>query len=161
VVGIYSPLSISIGTTPATPVEGKNFTVNFLITNPSGVSVSNVQFTLPVPSGLALSHLQSVQVSGGSLTISSATLAPHSSVRATAVAVASSGIIVPFDKGRLTFSYSGVTVSGVVPTTKGIAVGEDVTTRYLIPTGFVILVLLLTAFYVRRKAAPSAPVPQR
>jgi hypothetical protein len=161
VVGIYSPLSISIATSPASPEEGKNFTINFLITNPSGVSVSNVQFTLPVPSGLALTHLQSVQVSAGTLTISSTSLAPHSSVQASAVAVASSGIVVPFDKGKLSFSYSGVTVNGIVPSAKGIAVGEDVTTRYLIPTAFVILVLLLTALYVRRKAAPSAPVPQK
>jgi hypothetical protein len=161
IVGLYSPLSVSIATSPASPEEGKNFTINFLITNPSGVSVSNVQFTLPVPGGLALSHLRSVQVSGGTLTISSASLSPHSSVQASAVAVASSGIVVPFDKGKLSFSYSGVTVNGVVPSSKGIAVGEDVTTRYLIPTAFIILALLFTAFYVRRKAAPSAPVHQK
>ncbi|MDA4125806.1 MAG: hypothetical protein OK452_01185 [Thaumarchaeota archaeon] len=160
VVRIYTPVSVSIATTPATPEEGKNFTINFQITNPSGVPVSNVLFTLPVPSGLALSHLRNAQVSGGTLTISSASLSPHSSTGASAVAVASSGILVPFDKGKLTFSYSGVTINGIVPS-KGIAVGEDVTTRYLIPTAFILLVLLVTALYVRRKAAPSAPSPPK
>jgi hypothetical protein len=160
VVGIYSPLSVSIATTPSIPEEGKNFTINLRITNPSGVSVSNVMFTLPVPSGLALSHLRNAQVSGGTLTVSSASLSPRSSIDASAVAVASSGILVPFDKGKLSFSYSGVTINGIVPS-KGIAVGEDVTTRYLIPTAFILLILLMIAFYVRRKAAPSAPAPPK
>jgi hypothetical protein len=119
-----------------------------------------VLFTLPVPNGLVLSHLQNAQVSGGTLTISSASLSPHSSIDASAGAVASSGILVPFDKGKLTFSYSGVTINGIVPS-KGIAVGEDVTARYLIPTAFILLVLLMVAFYVRSKAAPSAPAPPK
>ncbi len=160
VVGLYTPLTVSIATNPLSPQEGKNFTINLKITNPSGVQVSNVLFTLPVPNGLVLSHLQNAQVSGGTFTVSSASLSPRSSVDASAAAVASSGILVPFDKGKLTFSYSGVTINGIVPS-KGIAVGEDVTTRYLIPTTFVLLVLLMLAFYVRRKAAPSAPSPPK
>ncbi|HEY6282344.1 MAG TPA: hypothetical protein VIW22_00280, partial [Nitrososphaerales archaeon] len=160
VVGLYTPLTVSIATTPLNPQEGKNFTISFRITNPSGVSVSNMLFTLPVPSGLVLSHLQNAQVSGGTLTVSSSSLSPHSSIVASAAALATSGILVPFDKGKLTFSYSGVTINGIVPS-KGIAVGEDVTTRYLIPSALVLLVLLMVAFYVRRKAAPSAPVPPK
>ncbi|MDA4118961.1 MAG: hypothetical protein OK436_00035 [Thaumarchaeota archaeon] len=160
VVGLYTPLTVSIVTTPLSPQEGKNFTISIRITNPSGVSVSNVLFILPVPNGLVLSHMQNAQVSGGTLTVSSSSLSPHSSIDASAAAVASSGILVPFDKGKLTFSYSGVTISGIVPS-KGIAVGEDVTTRYLIPTALVLLVLLIVAFYVRRKAAPSAPAPPK
>ncbi|HLQ06597.1 MAG TPA: hypothetical protein VK126_02450, partial [Nitrososphaerales archaeon] len=160
VVGLYTPLTVSIATNPLSPQEGKNFTINIRITNPSGVPVSNVLFTLPVPSGLVLSHLQNAQASGGTLTVSSASLSPHSQIDASAAAVATSGILVPFDKGELTFSYSGVTLNGITPS-KGIAVGEDVTTRYLIPTAFILLVLLMVAFYVRRKAAPSAPAPQK
>ncbi|HEV2225831.1 MAG TPA: hypothetical protein VGR56_03390, partial [Nitrososphaerales archaeon] len=160
VVGLYTPLTVSIVTSPLSPQEGKNFTISIRITNPSGVSVSNVAFTLPVPSGLVLSRLQNTQVSGGTLSVLSPSLSPHSSIDASAAAVASSGILVPFDKGKLTFSYSGVTISGIVPS-KGIAVGEDVTARYLIPTSLVLLVLLMVAFYVRRKAAPSAPAPPK
>ena len=160
VVGLYTPLTVSITTNPLSPQEGKNFTISIRITNPSGVSVSNMLFTLPVPSGLILSHLQNAQVSAGAITVSSSSLSPHSSIDASASAVASSGILVPFDKGKLTFSYSGVTINGIVPS-KGIAVGEDVTTRYLIPTAFILLVLLMVAFYVRRKASPSAPSPPK
>jgi hypothetical protein len=155
-VQVYRPLTISITTSPSSPIEGKNFTINFVVTNPSGATVSDVLFTLPIPSGLSLSHLQNVQAGSGSLTVSSPTLGPHSTLKASAVAVASSGIVVPFSKAKLGFSYAGSTLSGAVPKT-GIAIGEDVTTRYIIPTGFVLLVLIGVAFYLRRRAAPSAP----
>jgi len=156
-VEIYQPLAVTITTTPATPEEGKNFTIAIEITNPSGVEVSNVQFFLPVPSGVGLSNLRGATFSSGSLTISMGTLAAHGTATATVSAVASSGITIPFDKAKLTFSYSGTSISGIVPTGSGIAIGEDVTTRYLIPMAFVFLVLLFTVFYVRRKATPTVP----
>jgi len=156
-VEIYQPLTVTITTTPLTPEEGKNFTIKIEITNPSGVEVSNVQFTLPVPSGVGLSNIQGATFSSGSFIVSLGNLAAHSSASATATVVASSGITIPFDKAKLTFSYSGASISGIVPTSSGIAIGEDVTTRYLIPMAFVFLVMLFTAFYVRRKAAPTVP----
>jgi uncharacterized repeat protein (TIGR01451 family) len=155
-VQIYQPLGVSIATHPTTPEEGKTFTITVTITNPSGVSVSNVLFTLPVPSGLGLSNLQNAQVSAGLLTVTASTLGGHSSATATASAVAGSGITVPFDNAKLTFNYAGHTINGAVPKT-GIAIAEDVTTRYLIPTAIVIIALLAVAFYVRRMAAPSVP----
>ncbi len=160
-VQIYQPLGVSIYAIPSTPTEGKNFTIGVQVTNPSGVSVSNVLFTLPVPSGLGLSRLQNASVSGGVLTFSIGTLAAHSSATATASAVASSGITIPFAKAALTFQYAGTTISGILPTKSGIAIGEDVTTRYVIPTALVLLVLLAVAFYVRRQASPNAPASQK
>jgi hypothetical protein len=156
-VNIYQPVGVTITTNPVTPVEGRNFTINFRLTNPSGVPVSNVLFTLPVPSGLKLSHLNNAQLTGATLTMSTGSLAPHSSISASAVAVASSGIVVPFDKAKLTFTFSGVSINGGFPSKTGIAIGEDATARYLIPTGFVLLALIATAFYVRWKASPSVP----
>jgi hypothetical protein len=156
-VQIYQPLGVSITSHPTTPEEGKAFNITVTITNPSGVDVSNVLFTLPVPSGLGLSNLHNAQVSGGLFTLSAPTLAAHSTASASASAVAGSGITIPFDGAKLTFSYAGHAINGILPTKTGIAISEDVTTRYLIPTGIVILALLATAFYLRRKAAPSAP----
>ena len=158
-VDVYQPLGVSISTSPASPEEGKSFTINLKITNPSGVSVSNVLFSLPVPSGLGLSGLVGAQIAAGMLTVSAGSMAPHSTVTATASAVASSGITIPFQKAKLTFTYSGATINGVLPSKTGIAIGEDVTTRYLIPTGFILLAVLAVAFYVRRRAAtaPSSP----
>ena len=156
-VEIYQPLTVTIATTPTTPEEGKNFLISVEITNPSGIEVSNVLFTLPVPSGVGLSNLKDATFSSGNFTVSLDSLASHSMATATATAVASSGITIPFDNAKLTFSYSGTSISGIVPTGSGIAIGEDVTTRYLIPMAFVFLVMLFTAFYVRRKAAPTVP----
>jgi len=156
-VVIYQPLTVTIATTPATPEEGKNFTISIVITNPSGIEVSNVQFMLPVPSGVGLSDLKGATFSSGTITVNPGNLAAHSTSTASVTAVASSGITIPFDKAKLTFSYSGTSISGIVPTGSGIAIGEDITTRYLIPMAFVFLVLLFTAFYVRRKAAPISP----
>jgi len=160
-VEIYQPLTVAISTTPATPEEGKNFTISIEISNPSGVGVSNVQFNLPVPSGVGLSNLKGATFSSGTLTVSPGNLAAQSTSTATASAVASSGITIPFDKATLTFSYSGTSINGTVPTGSGIAIGEDVTIRYLIPMAFIFLVLIFTAFYVRRKAAPTVPVSQK
>lgn len=153
---VYAPLAIAISTNPTAPEEGKNFTISFQVSNPSGVPVSDVHFTLPLPSGLGLSSLRGATVTSGVLDIFASSLASGTSVNASARVVASSGIVIPFDKAKLTFSYSGITISGVVPK-NGIAISEDVTTRYLIPTGFILLVILFVAFYVRRKAGSTAP----
>ena len=160
-VEIYQPLTVAISTSPTTPEEGKNFTISVKITNPSGVGVSNVQFNLPVPSGVGLSNLKGATFSSGTFNVSPGSLAAHGTVTATATAVASSGITIPFDKATLTFSYSGTSINGIVPSGSGIAIGEDVTIRYLIPMAFVFLVMLFTAFYVRRKAAPTVPASQK
>ena len=154
-VEIYQPLTVSISTHPTTPEEGKTFNVTVTITNPSGVGVSNVLFTLPVPSGLGLSNLQNAQVSAGLFTVTVSALGAHGTATASASGVAGSGITIPFNNAKLTFSYAGHTISGVLPSKSGIAIAEDVTTRYLIPTAIVILALLATAFYVRKMAAPS------
>jgi hypothetical protein len=160
-VEVYQPLSATISTYPSSPEEGKNFTITFSITNPSGVSVSNVLFKLPVPSGLGLSDLRNAQVSGGLLSVRLNTLAADSTATATVSAVASSGISIPFANAVLTFNYAGSTVNGVVPTNSGIAIGEDITTRYLIPMAFVFFVLLFAAYYLRRMAAPTARASQK
>ena len=159
-VVVYMPLNVSITTSPTNPVEGKSFAINFKISNPSPLQVTDVHFTLPVPSGLGLSNLNGAQVSSGVLTIDAGTLGPQGTVTASADAVASSGIVVPFAKAALTFSYGGKTISGSVPSKTGIAIAENVTTRYLIPTALVLLALLATAFYVRRKAS-TVPSSQK
>ncbi|MDG7007977.1 MAG: hypothetical protein JRN06_07005 [Nitrososphaerota archaeon] len=159
-VNVYQPLGATISTTPATPEEGKNFTITIEITNPTAVQVSDVAFTLPVPSGVSLSGLVNAQVSKGLLTVSAGTLAAHGNLTATAGAVASSGITVSFTNAKLTFSYSGATIKGSVPNTSGITIAENVLTRYVIPTGFILIAVFAVAFYVRRKAATAPASPK-
>ena len=156
---LYAPLTVSIVSSPATPEEGKGFTITFEISNPSGVAVSNVLFALPVPGGVTLSDLQNAQLSSGTLTVTAGTLGPDSNATASATAVASSGVTIPFSGTKLTFTYAGVTVNGVVPSASGIAINENVTLRYLIPIAAVLLVMLGVAFYLRRMAS-SGPSSQ-
>lgn len=156
-VSVFKPLSVSITTSPSTPEEGKSFVVSFVVKNPSTVSVSNVQFALPLPSGVSLSSLVNAQTTSKLLTVDAASLAPGANITATATAVASSGILIPFEKATLTFSYAGSTVKGITPTASGIVVSENVVTRYLIPIAFVLVVMLAVAFYLRRAAiVPSS-----
>ena len=158
-VNVYKPLEVSVSTIPATPEEGKNFTITIRITNPTAVQVSGVTFTLPIPSGVSLSGLVNAQVSNGVLTVSAGTLAAHGNLTATAEAVASSGTTVPFTNAKLTFSYSGATIKGTVPTS-GITIAENVFTMYVIPTGFFLIAVFAVAFYVRRKAATAPASPK-
>jgi hypothetical protein len=155
-VTIYKPLSASITTTPSSTIEGKPFNLSITITNPSGVGVTNVVLSIPVPSGLSFSQLQGMSIVGKNLTITATTLAAHSVLSASASAEASSGITLPFAPARLTFSYGGVTVAGSVPS-GGIAIGENVTTRYILPIGLVLLVLVAAVYYVRKISKPSVP----
>jgi hypothetical protein len=155
---VYQPLGVFITTSPQSPEEGKNFTINIKVTNPTAVQVSSILFTLPVPSGLGISNLVNAQLSGGVLTVSAGTLGPHGNLTASARAVASSGITVPFSGAKLTFSYAGATIAGAVPKSSGIGIAENVTTRYIIPTAFIILAAFAVAYYVRRKAA-TVPAP--
>ncbi|MDE1857895.1 MAG: hypothetical protein KGI26_02345 [Thaumarchaeota archaeon] len=150
---LFRPLTVSVVSSPATPEEGKSFTIAFEINNPSGVAVSNVLFTLPIPGGVTLSGLQNAQFSSGTLTVTAASLGPDSNATASATAVASSGVTIPFSGSKLTFSYTGVTVNGVVPKASGIAINENVTLRYVIPIAVVLLVMLGVAFYLRRMAS--------
>ena len=156
---VYQPLGVAITTAPASPEEGKAFMINFVITNPTDVQVSDVRFTLPLPSGLALSQLVNAQVSSRVLTVYAGALGPGANVTASATAVAGSGITVPFKKAELTFSYEGFTIHGTVPASSGIGIAENVFVRYVIPTAIIILATLGVAFYVRRRSAtvPASP----
>ena len=159
VVDIYQPLTVSIQTNPSSPIEGHPFSIGVTISNPSAVPVTGVTFTLPIPSAMTLSQLQNAALSGGNLLVSVNQLGPHASAFANMTAQASSGITVLFSSGSLHFSYAGATLKSTLPN-KDIVVGEDVLIRYTLPSALVLLAVLATAFYLRRKAAPSAPASQ-
>jgi uncharacterized repeat protein (TIGR01451 family) len=155
-VSVYRPLSGNITASPATPTEGKGFTLTLVITNPSAVNVTSVLFTLPVPSGITVSQVSGGSVTGGELTVTAASLAAHGSLTVTATAVAGTGATYSLSASKLTFVYDGRTMKGVTPT-HSITVNENTTTRYILPLVIAVVVLLGAAFYMRRMAAPSAP----
>lgn len=159
-VSVYRPVSVSIQTSPSSPSEGRAFSMGVVLTNPSAVTVSDVHFILPIPGSMKFNSLQNATFSGGNLNVSVSQLGPHSSYSASMTVQASSGVTVLFSSGKLSFVYSGVTLSGSIPA-KDVVVGEDALTRYIIPTALVLVALVAAAFYVRRKAAPTAPASQR
>ncbi len=159
-ISVYEPVGVTITTSPSSPSEGRSFTMVFTLKNPSKVNVSNVLFTLPLPSGLSVSQSLNSTISNEMIMIAVPSLPQGGSYVASADAVASSGIAVPFAKGNLTFTFAGVGVQGKVRP-QGFVVGENVTLRYLIPTGVAFVFLLATAYYLRRLAAPTLPTSQK
>jgi hypothetical protein len=158
---VYQPLTVTITTVPSSPTEGHDFSLDLIIHNPTTVNVTSVLFMLPIPSGLTLSQVSNNAVlSKDLLSVATPILAAQSNYNATAVAVASSGTTVPFDKAKLTFVYQGVTISGKTPS-QGIVIAENATLRYLIPTAVALVVLFAVAFYVRRVATTTVPASQK
>lgn len=159
-VEVYKPLMANLTESPASPTEGKSFVVDIKITNPSGLEVSDVKFKLPFASGTTFSAASNLIISGRSVTVSNSTLGPHGVLTASVDVTATSGTSVEFSSGSLTFTYDGFSLKGSLPP-GGIAVGENVTVRYLIPIALVIIALLAVTFYVRRMAFPTSPASQR
>jgi len=158
-VSIYSPIGATIASSPPTPTEGRQFDILISLTNPSAVSVNDVKFLLPVPSGVAIAGASNASVVNGGVSISLSQLTAGGSYRAKVTATASSGQTIPFNKAKLTFSYANATLNGRLPST-GIAISEDVTVRYLLPIGFVLLALIATAVEVRRMAGVTSRAAQ-
>jgi hypothetical protein len=146
----------TIVTSPTTPTEGSQFTITVTITNPAAVGVANVQFLLPVPSGVKVSSPTNATFKNSALSISIGGLAAGASYSAQAGATASSGQTIPFSSAKLTFGFAGATISGRLPPA-GIAIGESVSTRYLVPFAIAVLAVLAIAYEVRRIAGATAP----
>jgi hypothetical protein len=154
---IYQPLSASISSSPATPMEGKRFSIIVTITNPSPLTVSDVRFSLPLPAEINVISATNASVSNGQIAINANQLAKNGVYSANVTATSSSGISIPFSGSKLTFSYAGLSIKGHLPG-QGIVINEDVLTRYVLPIGLALVVLLAVAVVVRRMARPSAPV---
>ena len=159
-VSVYKPVAVSVKASPSAPTEGRPFLIGITIQNPSSVAVSNVRYSLPISSTITVSNLKNAVIQGGNLTVTVGQLAAQQSFVANATAQASSGTSLSFATGTLTFSYSGATVRAAPPSSL-VVVGEDVLTRYTIPSALVFIGVLAAALYVRRKLTPISPSNQR
>ena len=150
----------SITTSPTNPIEGSTFTVSITVTNPASVGVTGVRLVLPIPSGVSVSNLSNsckcVSFQHGGLSFSVGGLGPGSSSSIEATVSASSGQTIPFKPATLSFVYANQTLSGTLPA-GGIAIAENVTTRYLLPIGMAVLVMFVVAYEVRKMVRPTAP----
>lgn len=154
VVGIYAPVGATVHTSPTSPSEGAPFFVEVTLTNPSPINVTNVVFSLPIPPGVTISNLIGASYANKSLNLEVGSLAGHGSYSGNATVQASSGVTIPFAKASLTFSYSGLRVSGKLPS-QGIVIGEDVLRRYVLPVILVLVAMLGATVYLRRRVAIS------
>lgn len=155
-VVIYKPPVVTITSSPASPVEGKSFSILISISNPSPLSLSNLQFSLPIPPEVHFSSLTNATAAKGEILINAAQLAGNEVYLANLTGSASSGVSIPFSGSKASFDYAGQTIT-LPPLTAGIAVNENVLTRYVLPTGLALVVLLAVAVFVRRMARVSAP----
>ena len=159
-VVIYKPLEVSITPIPASPVEGKSFSIQITITNPSPISITNVQFSLPIPSEVRVLSANNASFASGKIMIDANSLGKSAVYTATLTVSSNSGVSIPFSGEKLTFTYAGQSVKGP-ELTAGIAINENVLTRYLLPIGLALVVLLAVAVLVRRMAKPSVPASQK
>lgn len=159
-VRVDQPLSATIVSSPSSPVEGVQFTVTITISNTAATGVDDVHLLLPIPSGVAVSSPSNATLQSGGLSVSVASMAAGSSYSASATISASSGQTIPFKGAKLTFSYSNQALTGTLPQ-GGIAVTENVTTRYVVPIGIALLALLVVAYEVRRMAVVTSPSSQQ
>jgi hypothetical protein len=159
-MGVYQNVYATLKSTPASPTEGKSFSIGIVIKNPASVDVRNVHLIFTIPNTVTFSSPVNAVISGKILNVSIATMTPDQVYTANVTAQASSGTVVSMSSGKLTFSYSGTILKGSI-TSKDIPIGENVLIRYTIPIALVVVAILAAAFYVRRKAAPSAQSSQQ
>ena len=152
--------TVAIGTTPASPEEGKAFSVSINLTNTSPLTLTNVQFSLPIPNELHFSSVTNAQVAEGKIQIKVAQLSGNSVYTATLTGTSSSGVSIPFSGMKFSFESAGQTVS-VPALTTGIAINENVLTRYVLPIVLALIVLLALTAYIRRMARATAPASQQ
>ena len=95
-------------------------------------------------------------MSGGKIQITAARLAGEGSYVANLTGSSSSGVSIPFSGEKFTFAYAGQTLT-VPSLSNGVAINEDVITRYVLPVGLALLVLLAVAVFIRRMAGATSP----
>lgn len=153
---IYKDVTATTTTKPSTPIEGNPFSLAISIQNPSKVNVTGVSFSIPVPKGFSILNTSSdMQVHGRTIELSLASLAPG--VTSTHFISLKSGADGSFSlgTGTLTFNYLGTTVNGVI-VSPAIVVGVDLLLRYELPIAAAVVLIVLMAFYVRRKLPTPA-----
>jgi len=159
-VSLYQPIAASVASVPAAPVEGKAFQILITLTNPSKVNVTDATFTLPLPDTISVINESNSVFTKGELLVNLPFMLAGKSYNASAFVTTSSGVSIPFSGSKLTFGYSGTTLKGTVPT-NGIAINENVTTRYVIPVAIAVVVMFAFVVVMRRAVRPGTSSQQK
>jgi hypothetical protein len=138
----------SVKTSVTHPVEGKTFYLLVNITNPSTVQVSDIKFSFSVPKEITVLSAGGGSYTRGNLELNVQMLNPRESKLYNISLVSNSGSVLDLTRATLTFIYSGQTLNGIVPK-QGVIIGENVTSRYILPSLLAIISVLAASFYVR------------
>jgi hypothetical protein len=138
----------SVKTSVTHPVEGKTFYLLVNITNPSTVQVSDIKFSFSVPKEITVLSAGGGSYARGNLELNVQMLNPRESKLYNISLVSNSGSVLDLTRATLTFIYSGQTLNGIVPK-QGVIIGENVTSRYILPSLLAIISVLAASFYVR------------
>ena len=152
----FRAVQATTSTTPSTPVEGADFSLDVNVQNPSTANVTNVSLSIPIPKGLTIvSSSPGLEVKGRTATLSLPSLAAGATSTNKVTLVAGSDGSINLGNGSMTYQYLGNTIPGIV-STPTIVVGVDLLLRYELPIGVAFLLTVAVAVYMHRKLA----VPQ-
>ncbi|HKW05196.1 MAG TPA: hypothetical protein VJN71_07865 [Nitrososphaerales archaeon] len=137
---IYEPVQTQLSVISAKIEEDHNIEVMVEVTNPSGVTVTNVGYTMSLPSNLnLLSGQESFQIPS----------IPAGGVYKNNITFSTSLPQQYTLNGTLNFQYNGQTLKGQV-TPLNLNIVDDLTLRYGIPVLIGLVIVLATLFYVRK-----------
>ncbi|MHB1909115.1 MAG: hypothetical protein ACYCQJ_09655 [Nitrososphaerales archaeon] len=140
-VTIYKDLSSSMSVTSPRIEENHNIQITVTISNPSNVTVTNVNYVNSLPA-----NLNQVQ---GAPSFSVSSLGPNQNTTHTFEFATTIPEQYTINGGNLTFQYQGRTLKGQT-SPLSLNIVDDILTRYAIPVVIGLVVVLATLLYVRR-----------
>ena len=140
-ITIYKDLSSSMSVTSPRIEENHNIQITVTISNPSNVTVTNVNYANSLPA-----NLNQVQ---GSPSFSVSSLGPNQNTTHTFEFTTNIPEQYTINGGNLTFQYQGRTLKGQT-NALSLNIVDDILTRYAIPVIIGLVVVLATLLYVRR-----------
>ncbi len=140
-MNVYSPISAEVVIDSAIPMEGEKFSITLTVSNPSEVIVNDVlvKFTLP----------PEVRIISGSLDLEGGVLDRDSEITKSATLIVDKPMTLSIEPPIVEFSYAEESLGGT-SNSLTIYVGDNIQTRYFIPTLIAVFLILGTTYIARR-----------
>ena len=144
-MSIYSPISAEVVIDSVIPIEGEKFSITLTVSNPSEVIVNDVlvKFTLP----------PEVRIISGSLDLEGGVLDRDSEITKSAKLIVDKPMTLSIESPIVEFSYAEESLNGT-SNSLIIYVGDNIQSRYFIPT-LIAVFLILGTTYIARKVLVS------
>ncbi len=138
---IYDVPTATLSIEPKEPVENKPFVLTMTISNPSNLTISNLNVSISIPVDLAGAK--------GTLDLQGVTLAGNASLSTSASFTSRTGIDILIPPPAVKFKFGEEAFTGK-SSRLVISVTDDITSRYGLPISIALVIALLSAFYARR-----------